>query len=32
MDTCNSKEMYVVPTVVGHCLPLQGEKLELLDL
>ena len=31
MDTCNSADVYVVPTVVGHCLPLQREKIVLLD-
>jgi hypothetical protein len=31
MDTCNSTDVYVVPTVVGHCLPLQQENIVLLD-
>jgi hypothetical protein len=32
MDTCNSKDMYVVPTVVGYCLSLQEETVERLVL
>jgi hypothetical protein len=29
MDTCSSKYMYVVPTVVAYCLSLQEETVEL---